>query len=170
MPEQRNAPDDPGQRLAAAWRDFTDRLQQSGLDALEAAPNEAEQVDGLRFVLRQLAFREEQFIEFPRTASPEFFWPESPTRKVFADCPDTIYRQFSTSPGAHYRINGTRGESPYISFTAYRAALTDRVVADLHDGEIDIAPRRHLRPRHRRPAAGSQLARPRRRWCLRGGS
>lgn len=135
------APEQGHQReqLREAWTSFTDRLQQLGLDALDAAPNDAERVDGLRFVLRQLAFREEQFIEFPRTARPEFFLPESPTRKVFADCPDTIYRQFSTSPDAAYRITGTRGESPYISFTAYRAALTDRVVADLHDGEIDIA-------------------------------
>ena len=125
-------------QLAEAWSAFTARLEQLGLDALAASPNDAERVDGLRFVLRQLAFREEQFIEFPRTARPEFFLPESPTRKVFADCPDTIYRQFSTAPGAEYRITGTRGESPYISFTAYRAALTDRVVDDLHDGEIDI--------------------------------
>lgn len=64
---------------------------------------------------------------------------ESPTRKVFADCPDTIYRQFSAAVGAQYRITGTRGESPYISFTAYRASLTDRVVDDLHDGELVIA-------------------------------
>ncbi|MFK7918475.1 MAG: DUF1214 domain-containing protein [Ilumatobacter sp.] len=126
-------------QLGDAWANFTNRLQQLGLDALDAAPNDEERLDGLRFVLRQLAFREEQFIEFPRDARPEFFLPESPTRKVFADCPDTIYRQFSAAPGTRYRITGTRGESPYLSFTAYRAALTDRVVDDLHDGEIDIA-------------------------------
>jgi len=130
---------DQHRQLAAVWSAFTGRLEQLGLDALDAAPNDDERVDGLRFVLRQLAFREEQFIEFPRNARPEFFLPESPTRKVFADCPDTIYRQFSAAPGVRYRITGTRGGSPYISFTAYRAALTDRVVADLHDGEIDIA-------------------------------
>ncbi len=125
-------------QLGQAWTDFTQRLQQLGIDALDASPTNAERVDALRFVLRQLAFREEQFIEFPRDARPEFFLPESPTRKVFADCPDTIYRQFSVAPGATYRLTGTRGASPYISFTAYRAALQDRVVADLHDGEIDI--------------------------------
>ena len=130
---------DENDQLAESWSTFTKRLEQLGLDALAAAPNDAERVDGLRFVLRQLAFREEQFIEFPRSARPEFFLPESPTRKVFADCPDTIYRQFSTAPGTRYRITGTRGGSPYISFTAYRATLTDRVVDDLHDGEIDIA-------------------------------
>jgi hypothetical protein len=75
----------------------------------------------------------------PRTARPELFFPESPTRKVFADCPDTIDRQFSVASGGLYRITGTRSASPYISFTAYRAAVTDRVVADLHDGELDIA-------------------------------
>ncbi|MEM8708628.1 MAG: hypothetical protein AAGE98_19355, partial [Actinomycetota bacterium] len=126
-------------RLAAAWDTFTSQLNTLGHEALASAPTDADKVDGLRFILRQLAYREEQFLEFPQGAAPEFFWPESPTRKVFADCPDTIYRQFAVSPGATYRVTGTRGASPYISFTAYRAAVSDRVVADLHDGELEIA-------------------------------
>jgi len=126
-------------RLESAWDTFVDQLRTLGHEALASAPNEADRLDGLRFVLRQLAYREEQFIEFPRGTTPEFFDPESPTRKIFADCPDTIYRQFNIVDGGIYRLTGTRGESPYISFTAYRAALNDRVVADLHDGEIDVA-------------------------------
>ena len=126
--------------LTRAWDALCTELRTLGREALLSAPTQADRVDGLRFLLRQLAYREEQFIEFPRGARPEFFFPESPTRKVFADCPDTIYRQFAVTPGATYRITGARGNSPYISFTAYRAALTDRVVADLHDGELDIAP------------------------------
>lgn len=127
------------EQLSTAWDGFVDQLRTLGHDALTSAPNDSDRVDGLRFILRQLAYREEQFVEFPRTAQAEMFWPESPTRKVFADCPDTIYRQFSVAQGGHYRIAGTRGASPYISFTAYRAAVTDRVVADLHDGEITVA-------------------------------
>ena len=127
------------EKLSMAWDGFVDQLRTLGHDALASAPNDADRVDGLRFILRQLAYREEQFIEFPRTAEAEMFWPESPTRKVFADCPDTIYRQFSVAEGGTYRITGTRGASPYISFTSYRAAVTDRVVADLHDGEINVA-------------------------------
>ncbi len=125
-------------QLAAAWDTFTQQLNTLGHDALASAPTDADRVDGLRFVLRQLAYREEQFLEFPQGTLPEFFWPESPTRKVFADCPDTIYRQFAVRPDATYRVTGTRGGSPYISFTAYRAAVSDRVVADLHDGELEI--------------------------------
>ncbi|MFW2334077.1 DUF1214 domain-containing protein [Ilumatobacter sp.] len=127
------------QQLRDAWDAFADNLKTMGHDALASAPNDVERVDGLRFVLRQLAYREEQFLEFPSGHTPELFFAESPTRKVFADCPDTIYHQFSVARGGRYRITGTRGESPYISFTAYRAAVTDRVVADLHDGEIEIA-------------------------------
>jgi hypothetical protein len=126
-------------RLAEAWGTFADGLKTMGLDMLASAPTDPDRVDALRFLLRQVAYREEQMIEFPRGAKPEFFLPESPTRKVFADCPDTIYRQFNVAEDAVYRITGTRGESPYISFTAYRAAVEDRVVADLHDGEIEIA-------------------------------
>lgn len=125
--------------MRTAWDAFTETLNTLGRDALAAAPNEAERVDGLRFILRQLAYREEQFLEFPSGTTPELFFAESPTRKVFADCPDTIYHQFSVGAGSTYRVTGTRGASPYISFTAYRAGVTDRVVADLHDGELEIA-------------------------------
>jgi hypothetical protein len=126
-------------QLAAAWDRFAADLTAMGHDLLASAPTDPDRVDALRFLLRQLAYREEQFVEFPRGTSPEFFLPESPTRKIFADCPDTIYRQFNVLPHATYRVVGTRGDSPYISFTVYRAAVTDRVVADLHDGEIEIA-------------------------------
>jgi hypothetical protein len=127
------------EQLSEAWDTFTSALNTLGHETLAAAPNDAERVDGLRFVLRQLAYRQEQFMEFPGGTKPELFRPESPTRKLFADCPDTIYHQFSVAPGGRYRISGTRGASPYISFTAYRAGITDRVVADLHDGELEIA-------------------------------
>lgn len=130
---------DNRQVLAEAWTGFTDALRELGLDALESAPTDADRADALRFVLRQLAYREEQFLEYPRGQKPELFLPESPTRKLFADCPDTIYHQFNVVPTGVYRIRGTRGASPYISFTAYRSGITDRVVADLHDGELDIA-------------------------------
>lgn len=126
------------EQLGDAWDAFADALKSLGREAIESAPNDVERVDGLRFILRQLAYREEQFLEFPGGHKPELFFPESPTRKMFADCPDTIYRQFSVATGGVYRISGTRGASPYISFTAYRAGVTDRVVANLHDGELDI--------------------------------
>ena len=126
-------------QLAQAWDSFTDSLKTMGHDVLTKAPNDAERVDGLRFILRQLAYREEQFLEFSPGYGGELFRPESPTRKVFADCPDTLYWQFNVAKGGTYRITGTRGESPYISFTAYRAGIEDRVVADLHDGELTIA-------------------------------
>jgi len=110
-----------------------------GTEAIASAPTDADQVDGLRFILRQLSYREEQELEFPAAERPELFYPESPTRKVFADCPDTIYRQFNVHPDHSYRLTGTRGDAAYVSFTAYRASATERVVADLHDGEIEIA-------------------------------
>ena len=133
-----NSPTDGADPLRDAWDAFADSLKVLGREALDSAPNDAERIDGLRFILRQLAYREEQFLEFPSGHKPEFFFAESPTRKVFADCPDTIYRQFSVTPGGVYRITGTRGASPYISFTAYRAGAVDRVVSDLHDGEITV--------------------------------
>lgn len=111
-----------------------------GVQAIASAPTYADQVDGLRFILRQLSYREEQEIEFPASEQPELFYPESPTRKVFADCPNTIYRQFNVHPDHTYRLTGTRGDSAYIAFTAHRAAATERVLADLHDGESRLLP------------------------------
>ena len=63
-------------QLVQAWDSFTEQLRTLGQEALESAPNDAERLDGLRFLLRQLAYREEQFIEFPRGTKPEFFMPE----------------------------------------------------------------------------------------------
>ena len=129
---------DAADELTVAWDRFVESLGRMGHQLLDDAPNDADRADALRFLLRQLAYREEQFIEFPRGAKPEFFDPESPTRKIFADCPDTVYRQFSVVPDATYRVWGRLGDAPYVSFTAYRAAVSDRVVDDLHDGEIEV--------------------------------
>lgn len=87
------------QQLRDAWDGFTDALKTMGHDALKSAPNDVERADGLRFISRQLAYREEQSLEFPSGHKAELFFAESPTRKVFADCPDTIYRQFSVVKG-----------------------------------------------------------------------
>jgi hypothetical protein len=54
------------QQLTVAWDEFTDQLRNMGHDALASAPTDADRVDGLRFLLRQLAYREEQCIEFPK--------------------------------------------------------------------------------------------------------
>ena len=124
--------------VTAMWDSFADSLKRIGRQAIAAAPNEADQLDAVRFVLRQLAYREEQFLEFPRGARAEVFLPESPTRKIFADCPDTLYRQFNVIADGIYTVEGTVGDAAYVSFTAYRSAVSDRVVADLHDGELDI--------------------------------
>ena len=72
-------------QLRQAWDTFADTLKTLGREALAGAPNDVERADGLRFILRQLAYREEQFLEFPGGQRPELFFAESPTRKVFAD-------------------------------------------------------------------------------------
>ena len=74
MTDTTASPDDAA-RLNSTWDDFVDQLRTVGHQAIESAPNDIERLDGLRFVLRQLAYREEQFIEFPRGTTPEFFDP-----------------------------------------------------------------------------------------------
>lgn len=40
-------------------------------------PTDADKVDGLRFILRQLGYREEEFLEYSPHTQPEFSLPES---------------------------------------------------------------------------------------------
>ena len=51
------------QQLRDAWDAFTDSLKIMGHEALASAPTDVERAGGLRFILRQLAYREEQFLE-----------------------------------------------------------------------------------------------------------
>ena len=67
-----------------AWDAFTESLKTMGHDALESASTDVERADGLRFIVRQPAYSEEQFLEFPSGHKPELFFAESPTRKIFA--------------------------------------------------------------------------------------
>ncbi|MFP8879642.1 MAG: DUF1214 domain-containing protein [Myxococcota bacterium] len=132
------APQPPN--LAKAWNALLDDLRVLGEEVLDPAVAAGEQADGLRFLLRMVGLYEEQCLEFASTAHPEFWFVESPTRKIFADCPDTKYRQVQVDPARTYRLRGRLGEHAYLSITAYRRRSQDRLVADLHDGELEVDP------------------------------
>jgi hypothetical protein len=130
------SPHDP--TLGKAWNALLDELKVLGHEALSFSESPDAQADGLRFLLRMLGLYEEQCIEFADTAHPEFWFVESPTRKIFADCPDTRYRQVQVDPARTYRLRGRLGDHAYLSITAYRRRAGDRLVADLHDGELAV--------------------------------
>jgi hypothetical protein len=70
----------------------------SGLDVLE----------GKRFLLRMLAASVDTYVEHDDTERPAFHHAASPTRKMFADCPDTDYLRapIAVGPGRCYRVWG----------------------------------------------------------------
>jgi hypothetical protein len=73
-------------------------METSGLEAVE----------GRRFLLRMLAASIDSFVENNDFDRPVFAHAESPTRKMFADCPDADYLNapVNTTGGRVYRLSG----------------------------------------------------------------
>jgi hypothetical protein len=84
----------------------------SGLDLLE----------GKRFLLRMLAASVETYVEHGDAERPAFHHAVSPTRKMFADCPDTDYLRapIAVGPGRCYRVWGRIPEGTlYVGVLLY---------------------------------------------------
>ena len=65
--------------LLSTAKDLEQKMDTSGLEAVE----------GRRFLLRMLAASVESFVENNDFDRPAFTHALSPSRKMFADCPDT---------------------------------------------------------------------------------
>lgn len=89
--------------LASLWRTAGElELEMQSLpDGIDAA-------EGRRFLLRMMAASVDTFVEHGDTDCPAFEHAESPTRKMFADCPDTDYMRapISMADGHTYRVWG----------------------------------------------------------------
>ncbi|MEN8164189.1 MAG: DUF1214 domain-containing protein [Acidobacteriota bacterium] len=89
------------ENLASLWstaRELEQAMETSGLEAVE----------GRRFLLRMLAASVDIFVENNDVDRPTFEHAESPSRKMFADCPDTDYLSapIATGAGRVYRLSG----------------------------------------------------------------
>jgi len=71
-------------------------------------PQDIDALEGRRFILRMLSASLDTFTEYDDPDRPVFHHSEGPTRKMFADNPDTDYHRASarTSEGQVYRIAG----------------------------------------------------------------
>jgi hypothetical protein len=107
-------------RLAdgSAWRDFCRALERAGEVVLRAqTPTEAfDRAEGYRYLTRLLRAGLESQLEFADPRFPGFFSLSHETIKIGNDNPDNIYRNANVSGRYRYRIHGTRGGAPYISF------------------------------------------------------
>jgi hypothetical protein len=107
-------------RLAdgSAWRDFCRALERAGEVLLRPeTPNTAfDRAEGVRYLTRLLRAGLESQLEFADPRFPGFFQLSHETIKIGNDNPDNVYRNATVSGRYRYRIHGTRGGAPYISF------------------------------------------------------
>ena len=85
-------------------------------------PAEIDAVEGRRFLLRMLSASVDTFVEFADPNHPHFEHAESPTRKMFGDCPDADYLRapVQLGDGRVYRIDGhVPPGTPYIGVLLY---------------------------------------------------
>ncbi len=102
----------------SAWRDFCRALERAGDAVLRpetpAAP--FDRAEGWRYLTRLLRAGLESQLEFADPRFPGFFQLAHETVKIGNDNPDNLYRNANVSGKYRYRITGTRGGAPYLSF------------------------------------------------------
>jgi len=83
------------------------RTAETLLPTLDMA-QDIDALEGRRFLLRMVAASVDTFLEYADPDHPIFHHGEGPTRKMFADNPDTDYHRavVRTGPGRRYRVTG----------------------------------------------------------------
>ncbi len=108
------------QRLldGAAWREFCRALERAGDAVLrpETPVTSFDRAEGFRYLTRLLRAGLESQLEFADPRFPGFFQLANETVKIGNDNPDNVYRNANISGRYRYRIHGTRGDAPYLSF------------------------------------------------------
>ncbi len=122
----------------SAWRDFCRALEKAGDTILR--PNTPTDVfnraEGIRYLTRLLRAGLESQIESSDPRHPRFFQLSNETIKIGNDNPDNIYHNCNISGRYDYRIEGTRGTVPYLSFGT-KAGSYDRDAEMRPTGQID---------------------------------
>jgi len=121
------------------WQQFCADLNAAGQHVLSAdlASTEREKAEGLRYLTRLLRVGLDMHLEHADPVLPSFYQASHATAKIGSDNPDNYY-QNATISGAHrYRISGTRGTVPILSFgtKANRYAIDGSMAST---GELDI--------------------------------
>lgn len=122
-------------------KDLEQTMEGSGLEAVE----------GRRFLLRMLSASVDSFVENNDFDRPRFTHAESPSRKMFADCPDADYLNapINTQGGSQgvrvYRLCGRIPPgTPYVGILLYGRGgrignrLTDSDLAIDDDGRFEV--------------------------------
>jgi hypothetical protein len=105
-----------------AWRAFCSALAAAGETLLRAGtPATAfDRAEGMRYLTRLLRAALEKEIEHGDPRFPAFYQLSNETIKIGNDNPDNVYHNSTISGRYDYRISGTRGTVPTISFGTKR--------------------------------------------------
>jgi hypothetical protein len=123
----------------SAWRDFCRALEKAGETILRPSTPATvfDRAEGIRYLTRLLRAGLESQIESSDPCHPRFFQLSNETIRIGNDNPDNIYHNCNISGRYDYRITGTRGEVPYLSFGT-KAGSYDRDAEMRPTGQIDM--------------------------------
>lgn len=121
------------------WTKFCRDLEAAGDTVFKSglAGSPLDEAEGVRYLTRLLRIGLDMHLEHADPAFPSFYQASHATAKIGSDNPDNFY-QNATISGAHsYRIWGSRGTVPILSFAtkANRYAVDGSMAST---GEIDI--------------------------------
>ena len=132
---------------AAAWRELLDTLREldnSFLEGPRAVSDDRQIADGYRMLATGLGVALDCYL-YPEPGRPQFIVVNSPfrhDRRWGGDNTDAHYYMCPVHPQGRYRISGNKGDSVYLSLTAYNepspGAWSNRVVAIIRDTDMDF--------------------------------
>lgn len=120
------------------WEQFCDALKAAGATILrpETPATELDRAEGWRYLARLTRVGLEMMLEYGNPDFPVPYHASSPTIKIGADNPDNLYLNATIAGDREYRIRGTRGTVPYLSFaTKANRYAVDGTMAST--GELD---------------------------------
>ncbi|WP_300681160.1 hypothetical protein [Nocardioides sp.] len=126
------------------WEKFcTDLLSLGDLLEDEITPrDELTQAEGMRYLVRLLRYATINCVEYTDPRYPAFSSAPNPNMatKIGADNPDNVYQRANISGAYRYRISGTRGTVPLLTFGSranrYHIDGTMRQTGDLHGDDL----------------------------------
>jgi Protein of unknown function (DUF1214) len=109
------------ERIASgqAWEEFCDRLKDAGKIILrpETPTDETDRAEGWRYLSRLTRMALEVCFENSDADFPNLLNIPNATAKAGADNPDILYFNSAVRGDREYRLRGTRGTVPWLTFT-----------------------------------------------------